>query len=145
MVVTIQWELAERLRAAPCTHDYGALSVWIQSQCEVGVLKRLGPQVFWPRPQVDSAIVRIVPDVQAREKIDDRAFFQDFLRRVFTQRRKLLRSSLGSVYRNDIGKEEITGLLYQCGITEGARAEELTVDRLVRLAGALRNVVCNRS
>ncbi|MGQ0634924.1 MAG: 16S rRNA (adenine(1518)-N(6)/adenine(1519)-N(6))-dimethyltransferase RsmA [Planctomycetaceae bacterium] len=145
MVATIQWELAERLRARPGTHDYGALSVWIQSQCEVEVLKKVGPQVFWPRPQVDSAIVRIVPKAAGRQAPGDRAFFQEFLRKIFTQRRKLLRSALVGVYRNEVGKGDVEQVLSQCGVPPGARAEELEVEMLVGLAGALKHLVCNRS
>src|SRR5262249_61199400 len=90
MLVTIQWELAERIRAQPGSDHYGALSVWLQSQCHVRVLKKLGPTVFWPRPQVDSAIVQILPAPELREQIGDRAFFHDFVRRGFSQRRKFL-------------------------------------------------------
>ena len=56
MVVTIQYELAERMAAAPGSSQYSALSVWLQAQTKVTLLKKLGPNVFWPRPQVDSAI-----------------------------------------------------------------------------------------
>src|SRR5262249_46117637 len=72
MLVEIQWELAERIRAQPGSDHYGALSVWLQSQCRVRVLKKLGPTVFWPRPQVDSAIVQILPAPELREQIGDR-------------------------------------------------------------------------
>jgi len=52
MVVTIQKELADRLAASPGTKDYGALSVWVESQCRVETLRTLPPTVFWPRPKV---------------------------------------------------------------------------------------------
>src|SRR5262245_40915009 len=61
MVVTVQWEIAERLTAGPGLKDYGALAVLAQSLADVEIVRRLGPSVFWPRPQVDSAIVRITP------------------------------------------------------------------------------------
>ena len=64
MVVTIQLELAERMAAEPGTADYSALSVWLQSQCRIEILRRLPPTVFWPRPKVDSAIVRIDCDAE---------------------------------------------------------------------------------
>ncbi|MEZ6051155.1 MAG: rRNA adenine N-6-methyltransferase family protein [Planctomycetaceae bacterium] len=85
MVVTIQYELGERMRARPSTSHYGSLSVWLQSQCRVKLLKKLGPTVFWPRPQVNSAIMKITPDRGAAAQISDRRFFQDYIRRVFHQ------------------------------------------------------------
>ncbi len=62
MTVTIQKELADRITARPGTKDYSALSIWIQSQCRAEVLRILPPSVFWPRPQVHSAIIQVVPD-----------------------------------------------------------------------------------
>src|SRR5262245_13182439 len=107
MVVTIQWELAERFRAAPGSEHYGALSVWLQSQCRIRVLKKLGPTVFWPRPQVDSAIVQLVPLSEPWIQEGEKAFFQEFVRRLFQQRRKYLRSVLAGMYRDEITKAEI--------------------------------------
>ncbi|MEO1996944.1 MAG: 16S rRNA (adenine(1518)-N(6)/adenine(1519)-N(6))-dimethyltransferase RsmA, partial [Planctomycetaceae bacterium] len=107
IVVTIQWELGLRMVAKPRSKQYGSLSVWLQSQCAVKVLKRMRPNVFWPRPQVDSAIVRLSPRPLARDQIHDRRFFQDFLRRLFHQRRKYLRSVVVGMYRRQLSKATI--------------------------------------
>ena len=58
MTVTIQMELAERIAARPGSKDYGALSIWIQAQCRVEILRILPPDVFWPRPKVSSAFLK---------------------------------------------------------------------------------------
>jgi 16S rRNA (adenine1518-N6/adenine1519-N6)-dimethyltransferase len=137
MLVTIQWELAERIRAKPSSEHYGALSVWLQSQCDATVLKRLGPTVFWPRPQVDSAIVQLLPAPDRRRQIGDRQFFHDFVRRVFQQRRKYLRSVLVGMSRDDLTKEEIDERLLPFAFKEGIRADELDVLTLVQLAHAM--------
>src|SRR5690606_8872656 len=47
MVATIQRELAERITARPRTKDYSALSVWMQAQCQVEIVRTMGPSVFW--------------------------------------------------------------------------------------------------
>jgi 16S rRNA (adenine1518-N6/adenine1519-N6)-dimethyltransferase len=138
MLVTIQWELAERIRAKPDSEHYGSLSVWLQSQCHVKVLKKLGPTVFWPRPQVDSAIVQLLPDHERRERIGDRTFFHDFVRRLFQQRRKFLRSVLVAMYRNQLNKGEIDERLAAFAFKDGIRADELDTDTLVKLARSLR-------
>lgn len=137
MVVTIQWEMAERLRARPGTNDYGALSVWVQSQCEVRVLKKLGPTVFWPRPQVDSAIVRLLPDRALQTQLGDREFFHDFIRRLFQQRRKLLRSVLWAMYKSGLSKIQIDAALTGAGLAPEARAEQIDVPGLVLLSRRL--------
>jgi 16S rRNA (adenine1518-N6/adenine1519-N6)-dimethyltransferase len=134
MVVTIQLELADRMRAQPGTGDYGALAVWLQAQCRIKVLRKLPPSVFWPRPQVDSAIVRILPDETLRSHIADRGFFHDFVRRLFTQRRKLLRGVLAGMFREQYSKAQIDEILKGFSLKETARAEELDVETLVRLA-----------
>ncbi len=141
MLVTIQWELAERIRANPASEHYGALSAWLQSQCHVKVLKKLGPTVFWPRPQVDSAIVQVLPVPELCEQIGDRAFFHDFVRRLFQQRRKFLRSVLVGMYREEFSKTEIDERLGPFAFKEGIRADELDVKTLVNLARAMQPVV----
>ncbi len=60
MTCTIQKELAERIVARPGTKDYGALAIWVQSQCRCRIVRILAPSVFWPRPKVSSAFVQIV-------------------------------------------------------------------------------------
>ena len=54
MTATIQKELADRIVAQPRSKDYGALSVWMQSQCDVELVRILPPTAFWPRPKVQS-------------------------------------------------------------------------------------------
>lgn len=136
MIVTIQLEVADRMRARPGSAEYGALSVWLQAQCRIKVLRKLPPSVFWPRPQVDSAIVRIVPDETLRQKIVDRPFFHDFVRRLFTQRRKLLRSVVTNMYSERFTRPQIDEILKSFELKDTARAEELDVEMLVRLGNA---------
>ena len=74
LVVTVQWEIAERLTATVGTKPYGAaLAVMTQSVADVTIVRRLPPTVFWPRPKVDSAIVLIRPNAvksQAHRRCD---------------------------------------------------------------------------
>jgi 16S rRNA (adenine1518-N6/adenine1519-N6)-dimethyltransferase len=141
IVATIQYELGLRMQAQPGEEQYGALSVWLQSQCRVELLKKLGPTVFWPRPKVDSAIIKIVPDPAARARIADRAFFHDFIRRVFNYRRKLLRSVLCGMYRKELAKSDVDEVLAAQGLGESARAEELDVASHIELAQRLRQIL----
>ena len=137
IVVTIQWELAERMTAGPGTRDYGALSAWLQSQCHVKTLRKLPPTVFWPRPKVQSAIVRLVPDPVGKRRIIDRMFFLDFLRRGFHQRRKHFRGVLAGMYRKQISKADVDSAMAETGLPEKVRAEQIEVAGLVELANRL--------
>ncbi len=98
MVVTVQWEIAERLTAEPGTKSYGALAVLVQSIAEVELLRRLGRSVFFPRPDVESAILLIKPNLGKRAAViartGDILHWRHFLRDLYTQRRKNLRGAL---------------------------------------------------
>ena len=144
MVVTIQKELADRLMAQPGTKDYSAFSFWVQCQCSVELLRIMPPTVFWPRPKVHSAIVRITLEPQRRQAIADLEFFRRFVHSLFLHRRKLLRGVLASEYKNRLDKPAIDDMLRQLNLGEKARAEELPVDQMLRLCDAVRERL-NRS
>jgi 16S rRNA (adenine1518-N6/adenine1519-N6)-dimethyltransferase len=131
MVVTIQWELAERMLATPSTADYSALSVWLQSQSRLEIVRRLPPHVFWPRPKVDSAIVRIDRDAERQQQITDRAGFHEFLRGIFTQRRKHLMGVVAKLPANNVNRAVLEAIHQQLNIPTDIRAEALTVEQLV--------------
>lgn len=137
MVVTIQWELAERMLAKPRTGAYSALSVSLQAQCHLKLLRKLGPSVFWPKPIIDSAILRIDPNVEAASRIVNRGEFQLFLRDIFTQRRKLLRGVIVNLFKQKLAKEEIDSVLTSMQFSSETRAEELDVGQLVELSNRL--------
>jgi len=133
MTVTLQKELADRLAASPGAKDYGALSVWVQGQCRVELVRVLPPAVFWPRPQVTSAIVRIDFDPVLRARIADLAFFHQFVRRLFLHRRKFLRSQLAGALGDRADKRAADRILAQAGIVPSCRAEELDVPTMIAL------------
>lgn len=138
MTITIQKELADRLAARPSTKDYGALSVWVQCQCAVEIVRIMPPTVFFPRPQVHSAIVRIVLQPERREAIPDLFFVHSTLRALFLHRRKFLRSVTQSAFKNRLTKAEIDDVLDEEQLDGGLRAEALSVEQLLSLAEALR-------
>jgi len=138
MVVTIQKELADRLAAAPSTKDYGALSVWVQSQCRVELVRQMSPSVFWPRPKVDSAIVRVRLVPERRAQIPHRDAFHQFARAMFFHRRKLLRRELLSFAKDRLDKPAVDRLMSDLGFPADARAEQLDVGQMLRLCEAVR-------
>ncbi len=93
MFVTIQREVAERLAAREGSKAYGPLAVVATLLVRVRTIAALGPECFWPRPEVTSAMVAVErkPDAPS---LDGRAL-ADFCQRVFAQRRKQIGSVLG--------------------------------------------------
>ncbi len=93
-VVMMQLEVAERLVALPRTKAYGILSVVFQRYADIKLLFRVPPTVFFPRPDVTSAVVRLAfrPDAPPPSAEED--FFRQVVRAAFNQRRKTLHNSL---------------------------------------------------
>jgi 16S rRNA (adenine1518-N6/adenine1519-N6)-dimethyltransferase len=138
MSVTIQKELADRIVATPGTKDYGALAIWMQSQCHVQLVRTLPPSVFWPRPKVTSAIVKLEVDPALRAKIPDLQFFHDFVRSLFLHRRKLLRGVLVSALKGELEKPAVDQVLADAGIAGDLRAEQLEVPAMIALCECVR-------
>jgi len=136
MVVTVQWEIAAKLAAEPGTTDFGALSVLVQSLADVEIRRRLSPAVFWPRPKVDSAIVRIWPRPKKRARVPDVQRFREFLRDLYAHRRKNLRGGLHSLAGPSRDKPSIDAKLAELGIDGNVRAETLSLEDHRRLFAA---------
>ncbi len=136
MVVMVQWEIAERLKATVGTKDYNALSVLVQSLADVETIRKVAPSNFFPRPQVDSAIVMIRPNPEKRAKIGDVVRFRTFLRDLYVHRRKNLRAGLIGWPSGRRDKAEVDAKLAELGIDGGLRAEALDLDQHLRLSNA---------
>ena len=123
-VVMMQREVAERLVAAPRTKAYGILSVVFQRYADLKLLFRVPPTVFYPRPKVESAVVRLRfrPDAPPPSPFED--LLRSVVRAAFNQRRKMLRSALSAL-----------GPVPELWATK--RAEELTPDDFEALVRAL--------
>jgi 16S rRNA (adenine1518-N6/adenine1519-N6)-dimethyltransferase len=140
MVVTVQWEIAERLLARPGTKEFGALAVMVQSIADVELVRRLGKSVFFPRPKVDSAILRVSPNGNKRAALENRLGnvlrLRHFLRDLYTQRRKNLRGALSGLPSGRRDKAEVDRKLSELGIDSACRAETLDVEEHLLLCEA---------
>jgi 16S rRNA (adenine1518-N6/adenine1519-N6)-dimethyltransferase len=122
----LQKEVVERMAAQPGGGDYGRLSIMVQYRCRVDNLFIVPPTAFWPRPKVDSAIVRLVPHAKLPHPAHDEKRLAQLVNHAFTQRRKTLRKSLKSF----ISAEKIEA----AGIDPMRRPETLSVAEFVALA-----------
>jgi len=132
LVLTVQNEVAERLIAKP--DDMSILSVSVQFYGKPQIVARLKPSVFWPRPDVDSAVVRI--DTYATPPVDvpDSRLFFRVVRAGFGQKRKQLKNSISGGL--SLGAEKTAGLFEAAGIDSKRRAETLTLEEWARLTRA---------
>jgi len=133
MVVMVQWEIAERLAARPGNKDYGALSVLVQAIADVEILRKLPPAIFWPRPQVASAIVRVAPNAEKRARVPDLPRLRIFLRDLYAHRRKNLRGGLLALAGHPFDKPTVDAKLAELGYKGTERAETLTVEQHLAL------------
>lgn len=134
MVLTVQKEVAERITAVP--PNMSLLSVSVQYYGQPRVITTIKAGAFWPRPDVDSSVVRI--DLAGRQRVPVSQAQQDhFFRLVragFSQKRKQLQKNLRQLGLN---REEIALLLQKAGIDGRRRAQTLTVFEWLTLAKAL--------
>jgi len=94
---TVQAEVGERLVAQPGTKAYGPLSIITQMLCSIDTITRIRPEAFWPRPAIDSVMMRMnVNDTHALKPGDVQSF-AELVRKTFDHRRKTIRSALGYV------------------------------------------------
>jgi 16S rRNA (adenine1518-N6/adenine1519-N6)-dimethyltransferase len=130
LVFTVQREVADRLVASPVTKEYGAISVLLQARWNIARLRVLAPSLFFPRPQVDSAVIRLLRK-PAKEMAElDWARFSLLVKAGFSERRKQLRKNLGKLYPVEAIETAFTAI----GLSPSCRAEELPQKKWIELA-----------
>jgi 16S rRNA (adenine1518-N6/adenine1519-N6)-dimethyltransferase len=127
-LLTLQNEMALRLSASSSTHDYGSLTLRVQLHHRVEYLRTIPGSVFFPQPEVDSALVRISPRDPLNLPERDDELLTKLIRRGFSQRRKQLQKLL----RADVGGWDSAAA--RLGFNPKARAEELSLIQWIGLA-----------
>ena len=137
MVFMVQREVADRLRAAPGTREYGSLSVFAQVFTEVERVVTVPRGAFLPPPTVDSAVVRLTirPAPQAPPALQE-TFFR-VVRAAFGQRRKTLENALAGGGLLDGRRQAVAAALAAAHIIPTRRGETLSIDEFSRLAEAI--------
>ena len=134
-VVTVQLELAQKMVARPGEDAYGAVSVLMQAVAEVRLERRVPPAAFWPRPEVYSAVVDVVPDAERYQAVRDLAQFRRFVHRLFAARRRTLAKALQGVAPTARAEQ----WLKAAGVDPRRRVERLGWQEFVWLFGTLEN------
>lgn len=128
-VFMIQKEVAERIVAPAGGRDYGILSVLVQALFDVGTVLEVPAGAFWPRPQVDSAVIRLKPRSPRPLTHSEFQELKSIVKAAFATRRKTLRNCLKGVMDVDAVAESI-------GISADARPETLSPTQFIALMRA---------
>jgi len=129
----MQEEVVDRLVARPGGKEYGSLSCFAQFYTQVVKLARIKKNSFFPKPQVDSALIKFTVLEEPSVNVPDEALFFRVVRGAFSQRRKKAVNPLTDVFSPQLTRKEWSGVFAECGISEMARAEDLSLDDFARI------------
>lgn len=135
-VFTIQKEVGQRMNAKPGTEDYSSFSVLCQWAYDVKPVMDLAGGNFWPVPNVASRAV-LMTKKEDFPKCENPELFRKMVRQIFALRRKTLRNNLSRFVKAEICDEA----LKIAGIEPSIRAENLSVEDLLKLSDALNSVI----
>ena len=137
ITVMIQKEVAERMQVGPGSKDYGALSLAVAFYSNAEVKMTVSPNCFIPRPNVDSAVIRLDKLKEPRVSVNNKSEMFRIIKGAFEQRRKTLTNALShsSAYKTD--KKKIEDALIQMGKNVNIRGEELTLEEFAVLSDIL--------
>ncbi len=133
-VLLVQKEYADRLAAAAGTPAYGALTLFVRYHALLEPLMSVKASAFWPRPGVDSMLVRFILREHPPVTVPDEAQLFRIIRGSFHMRRKQLLNTLEDSL--GVGKKVAAGISRQAGIAPERRGETLTLEEFARLARA---------
>lgn len=132
--IMVQEEVAERFCAKEDTPEYGSITASIALKGEAKIVKRVSRNLFMPRPNVDSAVVRI--DFQrGRIQVKDEKAYRQTVKCAFLNRRKTLENNLVNFFK--VSRETAKKILAEAGVDEKARGETLSPQRLAILSDCI--------
>lgn len=135
LTVMVQKEAGQRICAEVGSRQSGAVTVAVNYYSKPSLLFNVSAGSFMPAPKVDSCVIRL--DVSSEPTVsvtDDKSFFR-VVKGAFAQRRKTLSNSMSSSM--GIDKQTVKAILEKAGIPENARAEQLNMEQLAKIADVL--------
>lgn len=141
MVLMVQAEVARRMLSLPGKKDYGALSVAVQYYTQPSIALKVPPTVFYPRPKVESMVVKLVVREQREVAVADEKFFFMVVRKIFNQRRKMLINVLEEL---GLERQELKNTLERAGINPNCRGENLSIKQFAELSSIFASAMKRR-
>lgn len=130
----MQKEVGERMMASPGTKEYGRLTLSTAYYAKVEHVINVSRHCFYPKPDVDSAVIKIIPQHPKRVLINNDELFKNFIAVAFQKRRKTILNIVNSFFGT--GKAEAGQKLSQIGLEANLRPEDLSLDDITRLLNA---------
>ena len=129
LVVTVQWEVGQRLAAQHATREYSKLTLLVGCRYEVKEMFKISPHCFFPEPRVDSACITL--DRRPEPLYPDALHkpFTTVVKRAFSQRRKMMRKNLKGGWPD----EKLDAAMSAVGLDSKIRAEKVTLEQFVAL------------
>ncbi len=137
-LLTVQKEVGERITAGPGKKNYSAISVLYSIYTESRICYSLSKDVFFPKPGVNSVVVKVLPLEKPKFHIEDENLFIDFLSRIFMLRRKKLSNVVNKLF--EVNKGDFIRAAVKEGIEEGTRAEDLSPGQICVIYSIVRNL-----
>jgi 16S rRNA (adenine1518-N6/adenine1519-N6)-dimethyltransferase len=138
-ILTVQWEVAERLTAVPGKKVWGPLSIFAQTNARVSLVKKIQANSFYPSPKVDSAVIRLEFDQRPELAIKDEAVYFKVVRTSFQKRRKTLLNSLLLASENH-SKEALLEAFKSIPLDPIRRPETLTLQEWAELSNRISSI-----
>lgn len=138
LTVMVQEEVAYRLCAKENTPEYGAITAVVALNARAEIVKKVPRTMFMPRPNVDSAVVKLTIE-EGRIAVKDGAFYKKTVHAAFSSRRKTLENNLVNTFK--LSREQAQSALAACGIDLRARGETLSPEQFAQLSDELMKVV----
>ncbi len=139
ITVMVQKEVAYRMKSEPSTKDYGALTLAVQYYANTYLVANVPPNCFVPRPNVDSAVIRL--DVHETRPVTpkDENYMFEIIKAAFSQRRKTLLNCLFNWENFNFTKEEIKVFLEKASLHENVRGETLSLVQFCVLSDVMKS------
>lgn len=137
VTVMVQKEVADRMRVGPGTKDYGALSLAVQYYAKPEIITKVPAACFMPRPNVDSAVIRLTRYEEPPVKAADEEWLFAIIRASFNQRRKTLANGLANAGGLGVDRKQVEEALSCMGLAETVRGEALTLEQFAELSDRL--------
>lgn len=136
LTVMVQEEVALRLCAKENTPAYGAITAVVALRARAEIIKKVSREMFTPRPNVDSAVVKLTVE-EGRLRVDDPALYKKVVHAAFGARRKTLENNLKTAF--NLSRDSVQKILSECGIDLKARGETLSPEQFALLTEILKN------
>ncbi|MBE5872022.1 MAG: 16S rRNA (adenine(1518)-N(6)/adenine(1519)-N(6))-dimethyltransferase RsmA [Lachnospiraceae bacterium] len=144
VTIMVQKEVADRMQTGPGSKDYGALSLAVQYYAKPEIVANVPPNCFMPRPNVGSAVIRLIRYDKPPVEVRDERFLFALIRASFNQRRKTLVNGLGNAgillpgtERTVLSKDMVLQGLQEMELCESIRGEALTLEQFASLSNLL--------